>query len=174
MSNTPFPSLAPDFSDPLGLLHACHERILQHTALLEWLASQLQQQAPDSEIIQTAGRIHRYFSTAAQHHHEDEEQDIFPLLARQSLKLAEQVHQLRQQHQQLETLWQAVAPQLQKPAAITDTTAFADACQALASAYKKHVELENGGVLEVAQHIFSQDELRQIGRRMAERRGLRG
>lgn len=171
--DNPFPSAAPDFSDPLGLLRACHERIFKQCDMVENLAAHLADKGPDLEASEAAAKIHRYFSTAAKHHHQDEEQDLFPRLARQSLKLADLIHSLKQEHERLDALWSEIAPLLARPAAIEDAAAFRELAGRFAEAYRNHARKENSEVLEMAQHIFSQDELKQIGRAMAERRGVK-
>jgi len=125
MNISPFPESAPDFDDPLGLLRACHGRILHNCKLLERLPAHLQAHGADAELRQATGKIHRYFSVAVPLHHQDEELDLFPQLARQSLKLAERVHRLRQEHVRLDGLWQSLAPLLAKPDDISDGSAFA-------------------------------------------------
>lgn len=172
-SNNPFPEAAPDFSDPLALLRACHQRIAQHCELLQRLARQLQQKGLDAEVTQAAGKVHRYFSTAARHHHDDEEQDLFPLLTQHSAEFAEWVHQLRQQHRQLDTLTQAILPLLAEPASIDDSDAFIQQAEEFAVAWLAHIRYEEDQLLDQATDIFTQDQLIQLGQRMAERRGIR-
>ena len=171
--NNLFPTAAPDFTDPLGLLRACHERILTHCSLLLQIAERIQAEGVDDEVRQAAAKVHRYFSTAGRHHHADEEEDLFPRLARQSLKLADLVHQLRQEHEAIDTLWGSIEPLLARPANISDTAAFADQAKALAEAYQAHVAKENDDLLVFAQHIFGSDELKKIGAAMAKRRGVK-
>jgi hemerythrin-like domain-containing protein len=171
--NELFPAAAPDFSDPLGLLRACHERVLKHCDIIENLAAHLADKGVDQDAREAAAQVHRYFSIAAKHHHEDEEQDLFPRLARQSLKLADLVHTLKQEHEQLEALWAEVEPLLAKPAAIEDIDAFQSLAERFATAYREHVRRENSDLLDMAQHIFSSDELKKIGQAMAERRGVK-
>lgn len=171
-TDTPFPSAAPDFSEPLELLRACHERIFQHCDLLERLAQHLADSGPDQEAREAAAKIHRYFSTAARHHHADEEEDLFPRLARRSRKLADVIHHLQQEHEQLDAMWRELEPLLARPAAIEDTAAFIEQARQLAQTYREHARRENEEVLEVARHTLDNDELRQIGRKMAERRGV--
>ncbi len=170
MTQSPFPDAAPDFNDPLGLLRACHQRILHHCETLERLPAHLRDHGLDAAARTAVGNLLRYFTTAGRHHHQDEEQDLFPLLARQSLKLADRVHRLHQDHARMETLWQALEPFLKKPdpaqvpeAAITEFVAL----------YRDHIGRENDDLLEMAHHILSNADLKKLGTRMAERRGIR-
>ncbi|MCW8971750.1 MAG: hemerythrin domain-containing protein [Gammaproteobacteria bacterium] len=167
-----FPTAAPDFSDPIGLLRACHERIFQHCDTLERLATHLSRQGADQAFQEAAAKIDRYFSTAAKHHHDDEEQDLFPRLARQSLKLADAVHHLQQEHEQLDALWREIEPMLIRPAAIDDPEAFAARVKRFANTYRAHAAKENEDLFAIAQHSLSHEELREMGRSMAERRGV--
>ena len=171
MNQSPFPEAAPDFSDPLGLLRACHERILQHCATLARLVEHLRAHGVDAEARTAAGKIHHYFSTAGQHHHQDEEQDLFPRLARQSLKLADRIHRLRQDHARMDALWQQLGPLLAAPARIDDLDAFATLVANFAALYRSHIAHENEDLLEMARHILSSDEVKKLGKQMAERRG---
>jgi len=164
---------APDFDDPLGLLRACHERILKHIEMLQALAAHVEATGVDGEARSAAAAVHRYFSTAGRHHHQDEEQEVFPRLSRQSLKLADLVYGLRKDHELMDELWQELEPLLVRPASITDTAAFSRLAARFAEAYRHHVEKENVELLELARHILSSDELKKIGNAMAERRGLR-
>lgn len=161
---------APDFGDPLGLLFACHERMLGFCATLEKLPPHLAEQGCDDALRQTAKRIHQYFSTAAKLHHEDEEHDVFPRLVRTSLQIAEVIHRLRQEHTQMGTLWTELEPLLARPQTIEDIDAFAGLCQRFATLYRAHITAENAFFNDKAQHLLSRDALREIGRAMAERR----
>ena len=109
---------------------------------------------------------------AGKHHHQDEEQDLFPRLARQSLKLADRVHRLKKDHEAIDALWEPLATLLARPATIEDSAAFLEQAQQFTDLYRAHVRKENEELLDMAQHIFSRDDLNAIGEKMAERRGL--
>ena len=166
-----FPAPAPDFSNPLGLIEACHGRMREHCALLERAVAHVREQGLDDEARQALRKVHRYFGTAAPLHHMDEEQDLFPRLVRTSLRLAETIHRLRQDHEQLDRAWQELAPRLQRPPA--DEAAVAE-LQTLAATfcdlYRRHLEVEEQDFLSLARHLLSSAELQRIGRAMEERR----
>ncbi len=170
--NSPFPPVAPDFSDPLGLLRACHERVFQHCDILMDLAAHLGDKGLDQDAKEAAAQVHKYFSVAGKHHHQDEEQDLFPRLARQSLKLADLVYRFKQEHEKLDAQWSELEPLLARPAKIEDSNAFMELAQQYADTYRDHARRENEDLLDMAQHIFGRDELNEIGEKMAERRGL--
>ncbi|MHB1176353.1 MAG: hemerythrin domain-containing protein [Sulfuriferula sp.] len=102
------PKPAPGFDDPIGLLRACHERILGHCDTLERLVSHLRQHGADEDAQQAAVRILRYFQVAAPLHHQDEERDLFPALRAHSAFPAIQhqgLEKLIAQHRELDQLW---------------------------------------------------------------------
>jgi hemerythrin-like domain-containing protein len=164
----------PGFDDPLALLRACHEKILAHCALLEGLVAHMVEAGPDDEARKTAERITRYFSTSAGLHHRDEEEDLFPRLNRQSLKIAELVHVLKKEHEQLETLWGTLSPNLKRLPAEGFSEGFTRAANDFCSLYQQHIERENMEFLPLAANSLSQQELAEIGESMAERRGVPG
>lgn len=171
MNNKLIPDI-PDFSDPLGLLRACHERMLTNCDTVEKLVPHLRENGLDDEARSAITRIVRYFTTSAVHHHEDEEQDLFPLLNGQSLKLAEIIYRLKQDHQQLDTLWKQLAADLQQRDTLAENPDFPDHAAQFCSAYRKHIDTENRELLFIAQHSLSTRQLEEIGHSMAKRRGI--
>jgi len=162
----------PDFNDPLGLLQACHERILANCDTLEKLVPHLREKGLDDEARSAISRIVKYFTTSAVHHHEDEEQDLFPLLNGQSLKLADLIYKLKQEHQQLDTHWQQLAEDLQQSATLTENADFAEHVAQFCAAYREHIDTENRELLFLARHSLSSNQLEDIGHAMAKRRGI--
>ncbi len=162
----------PDFKDPLGLLRACHERMLANCDTLEKLVPHLRDNGLDDEARSAITGIVKYFTTSAAHHHQDEEQDLFPLLNGQSLKLAEIIYKLKQDHQQLDKLWKQLAADLQQSATPAENPDFAEHVAQFCSAYREHIDTENRELLFMAQHSLSMLQLEDIGRAMAKRRGV--
>lgn len=162
----------PDFSDPLGLLAACHQRILDNCALLERMPDWLAAHGPDDEMRRGAERAYRYFSEAAPQHHADEEKDLFPRLAR-SPDLAPVLAKLEREHATLDGHWLALEEHL---LALCDGRHPGDwqpALQGFIAAYRAHVEQENRKVLPAARERLDAAELATVGRAMAARRGVR-
>jgi len=172
MNDSLVPEL-PDFDDPLGVLRACHERMLAHCEILRKLPAHIAANGVDDEARSAVNRVVSYFSTSAAHHHQDEEQDLFPILNRQSLKLADIVYRLKQDHEKLDQLWQQLLPDLKKPGTLAENTGFAGRANAFCEACAEHINVENKELLNMAQHILSHQQLQDIGRAMARRRGLR-
>ena len=162
----------PGFDDPLALLRACHDKILMHCDLLEGLLTHMLEAGPDSEARKSAERISRYFSTSAELHHRDEEDDLFPRLNRQSLKIAELIHTLKNEHEQLKTLWATLSPELKQLPAEGFSKEFTRTANDFFSLYQQHIERENMEFLPLAANSLSQQELAEIGETMAERRGV--
>jgi len=81
MNESLIPEL-PDFDDPLGVLRACHERMLAQCNTLQGLVTHVAHNGVDDEARSAIGNVIHYFTTSALHHHQDEEQDLFPLLNR--------------------------------------------------------------------------------------------
>ena len=162
----------PGFDDPLALLRACHDKILMHCDLLGGLLTHMLEAGPDSEARKSAERIIRYFSTSAELHHRDEEDDLFPRLNRQSLKIAELIHTLKNEHEQLKTLWATLSPELKQLPAEGFSKEFTRTANDFFSLYQQHIERENMEFLPLAANSLSQQELAEIGESMAERRGV--
>ena len=163
----------PDFDDPLGVLQACHERMLEHCTMLRNLVTHIAEKGVDSEARSAIGKITRFFTTNAVQHHQDEEENLFPLLNRQSLKLAEIIYRLNQEHKELSRLWDLIHAQLKKPATLTDNTEFATQVEQFCSGYREHIDYENRELLGMAQHIISSRQLKEVGDAMAKRRGIK-
>jgi hemerythrin-like domain-containing protein len=159
---------APGFDNPLALLRACHDRILKQCATLRRLIPHLATYGADAAAREAAARVLRYFTTAGRHHHEDEEIDLFPLLARDAA-LAPLLANLKAEHAVLDARWAALEPLL---ATLPDSALFATQALPLCEAYEAHVEKENKTLLPAAQQLLTSDELRRIGKAMAARRGL--
>jgi len=172
MNNSLTPDI-PNFNDPLGLLRACHERMLANCDTLEKLVAHLRDKGMDDEARLAINRVVTYFTTSAVHHHEDEEKDLFPLLNGQSLKLAELIFKLKQDHQALDTLWQQLAGDLKQGSALAENPDFAGHVAQFCAAYREHIDIENRELLFLAQHSLSSRQLEDIGRSMAKRRGVR-
>ena len=165
MNDDGLPDELPGFDDPIGMLRACHDKIIAHCDMLEGL---LERQ--DKEI---AARVHRYFNTSAPLHHRDEEEDLFPRINRQSLKIAELVHRLKQEHQELSQLWGRIAADLKSLPQDGFSDDFITAAREFCHINRAHITLENMELLPMASGILSQQDLGAIGETMAARRGVR-
>jgi hemerythrin-like domain-containing protein len=167
------PGGAPDFSDPLGLLRACHDRILGHCCTLVRLAEHLHKKGLDREARDAMARIHRYFTTAGAHHHCDEEEDLFPRLRGRDPKLDALMDDLIDQHRRMDRLWEQLGPILAEPDRVGDPNRFESMVDEFVKAYRQHVVTENTRLLPAAEPLIPDAERRDLGRAMAARRGVK-
>lgn len=167
------PDSLPGFDEPLALLRVCHTEILDHCDLLEQLVTKVKARENEAEIRDTARKIITYFSNSARLHHQDEEDDLFPLLARQSLKLADLIHALRQEHKQLDILWAALEDSLKQITRLEDLEPFVASATRFCELNRQHVIRENMEFLPVAASSLSSEQIKDIGVAMAGRRGVR-
>jgi len=164
---------APGFDTPLDMLHACHERIMDQCATLQKLMSHLPMHGCDEQAQQAAQAIMRYFDTAGKFHHQDEEDDLFPLLRAcnndEANKLAER---LVDEHLYLDEIWLVLRSKLQEVAEgklkALDRMMIAD----FSLAYGRHVMLENTKLLPLAARLLNEQQLQNMGKNMASRRGI--
>ena len=163
----------PGFDEPVAMLRACHDRILAHCELLEKLVTHLDENGIDDKARKAAADIVRYFSTAGQLHHRDEEEDLFPKLNRQSLKIADLVNRLKQDHLALDALWLELLPDLKKLPDAGCSETFRKCVETFCQLTREHVQLENMEFLPLVASSLSKLELRELGQSMAERRGIR-
>jgi hemerythrin-like domain-containing protein len=165
MNENGLPDDLPGFDDPIGLLRACHKKILAHCDLLEGLLN-----APEPKI---AAQVHRYFTISAPLHHQDEEEDLFPRINRQSLKIAELVHTLKKEHRELDQAWATIAAELKPLPEDGFSNDFLMATNEFLRINRAHVHRENMELLPLAAGILSQQEIGAVGETMAARRGVK-
>ena len=163
----------PGFDEPLALLRACHKNILAHCDRLEALVLHVAAQGIDDEARKTARDIVRYFSTSARLHHRDEEEDLFPRLNRQSLRIAELIQDLKQEHTRLDQLWEVMVTELKSLPGNGFSGEFLQANRDFCTLSRQHVNRENMEFLPLAASSLSQLDLGEIGASMADRRGMR-
>lgn len=169
-SDTGLPENLPGFDDPIGLLRACHEKMLRHCDLLDGLIGQ---DDIDSDAREAARNIVRYFTQSAAQHHRDEEEDIFPRINRQSLKLAELIHSLRKEHETLDALWKKLEPSLKRLPDDGFSEEIRQTAAEFTALYRQHIGQENRELLPLAANSLSQQVLKEVGESMARRRGVK-
>jgi hemerythrin-like domain-containing protein len=172
MPDNNLPDSLPGFDDPLGMLRACHQNTLSHCDMLEELVTRYRNDGFDEKARQAARKITRYFSTSAPLHHRDEEADLFPRINRQSLKIAELIHDLKEEHKQLDDLWIALEPALKRLPDGGFSDEFVQEATAFCQLSREHVQRENMELLPIAASSLSQEALGEVGESMAERRGI--
>lgn len=165
------PAPVPGLDEPLGLLAACHERILTHCKLLGRIVEHHAHGELGPAVHGACAQVIRYFSTAARHHHEDEEQDLFPLLINKEPALDGLLQRLHTEHGVLDAAWSRLSPMLGEPEKFT-TDEFRTRVVAFCTAFENHIALENTELLPVARSLLAVTDLAPLGRSMARRRGV--
>lgn len=164
------PEAAPDFSDPLGLIKACHQRILKHCEILEKLVAHIAAHGVDAEATTAIARVRRYFSSAGIHHHMDEEQDVFPLLEQSSSKMADIIHDLKQEHEAIHQQWVELATLLASPQSLADAESFPALVEQFCELQRNHIQVEERDLFSHAGQVLTSEQLKIIGRNMQQRR----
>jgi hemerythrin-like domain-containing protein len=162
----------PGFDNPLGILKACHQRMLAHCEILEKLQVHIGEKGVDQEARSAISKVKTYFSTSAVHHHQDEEEDLFPILARQSLKLADVVHSLHKEHEAINQAWDDLQTSLKQSGELANNADFGHQVKTFCHLYREHINHEEKELLSMAQHILSHEQLKELGNNMAKRRGV--
>ena len=172
------------FDQPLGLLSDCHRRIENFLDVMIRVLERSQQAgraalAPDErEALEAALR---YFDVAAPRHTQDEEDSLFPRLrasadpdARAALA---RVASLEADHRHADAM-HAEAKALSRrwldagPLAPAESQRLAEVLRALREMYTRHILLEDSELFPLAARVLDQQQLLEIGREMAQRRGL--
>lgn len=171
---------APGPDDPLGMMMACHKRLL---ARLETLTRVVEvfKHADEERYDQAAGAIGlviRHLHGPARVHHEDEEISLFPRMLARDAGAAAPIHALESEHEQLEGLWSSVLPMLMALADGAELTPDRLECleagvAALRSGYEAHIRHEDEVIYPLAERLLSPEDLHGLGTEMSTRRQLR-
>lgn len=169
------------FDEPLGLLSDCHRRIEKFLGVLTAIAQSDHPALPEDHRRALTAALD-YFRTASPRHNADEECSLFPRLraidsddaraALAALDALEADHAAATHlHARLDRLGRAW---LQAGAlSDTDRTRFAALAHALQEIYAAHIDIEDRCIFPAAARVLDQHALIEIGREMADRRGLR-
>jgi hemerythrin-like domain-containing protein len=165
------------FEVPLEMLSACHYRIQRQCETLRRLVEHMAARGPDAEARSAAAAVMRYFDTAGRDHHADEEDDLFPALIESmagsdAVCLREITEGLATEHREIELKWQSVRAALEKISAGESVSLALSDVEALALAYERHIQREEGELLPMAARLLSDETLDVIGRAMRRRRGI--
>lgn len=172
-----FPAPAPDFSQPLEMLKACHQRIRSYCETLRRIVEHMSAHGCDSEARNAAAAVIRYFDTAGRHHHEDEEEDLLPrmmtaaTLGRGS-RLTRLVADIATEHREIDRIWIELRAALQEISAGENIPLDALHVDRFVKLYHSHIVTEEANVLPLAEMLLSKSDLEEIGAAMAQRRGV--
>ena len=171
------PSKGPDFSKPLEALKACHVRIRSECDRMCQLVEHMKAHGCDKEAQETAGRLMRYFDTAARHHHEDEEEDLLPRMMTAATigrgsRLTRLVAEVANEHREMDRLWTELRAALQEISAGESFPLDSLLVDRFAKLYTSHIVSEEANVLPLAEMLLSREDLAEIGNSMRQRRGI--
>jgi hemerythrin-like domain-containing protein len=171
-----------DFDEPLGLLSDCHRRI-EHflDVLLAGAAKAGGEALSASDRAALEGAL-QYFRTAAPRHTADEEESLFPLLRASGDAVAAQalavLDRLEHDHEEANAHHAAVDVLVRRwldsgtlPPA--DAAELARRLSSLHDLYRQHIAVEDRELFPAAARVLDRDQISQIGREMASRRGVR-
>lgn len=176
MSNALFEP-APDFDQPIAVLKHCHDKIRKQLKTMEKLLTHLQEFGANLDAKQGATAILRYFDEAAPKHHADEEEDLMPMLqntatGEDAVRLSALIPGIRQEHRQMEALWDSLAQQLRGISAGDSAKLSEGDVQQFVGLYTLHMEKEETHIAPIAKKIFSPAQMAQLGQAMRSRRGI--
>lgn len=173
----------PGFDEPLQLLSDCHRRIEHFLQILLTIASQAhsgdgtlsdeQRRALDTALT--------YFRTAAPRHTADEEQSLFPRMretggteaqaALDRLAELEADHRTADaQHLEVDEIGKTWLQTGSLPPEKLDR--LMQLLQSLTTLYQRHIAMEDQEVFPIAKSALSAEQVAEVGREMARRRGL--
>lgn len=177
----PFHGHVPDFSDPLGLMVHCHEKI-------EWYLEALVRAGESLRSGAESKRKAAFCDTdmACAHlagpgvkHTADEEESLFPrmrerggIAAHETLAAADELEAQHQTAQGIEREFNILVERLPRDGSAEqrDIERFNELAAQLNQLYRPHIQVENGLVFPTAARILTTEELRQIGVEMRARR----
>ncbi|MBI5430049.1 MAG: hemerythrin domain-containing protein [Nitrosomonadales bacterium] len=167
---------APGFDHPLEMLHACHGKILRQCDTLNKLAAHLAEQGCDESAQQAAQGILRYFDSAGRFHHQDEELDLFPALRAcadaDQAQLDALLERLLAEHIVMMSAWEELRATLLRLAEGVPVPLPAMLLGRFVASHTAHIAVEETELLPLAARLLGARQLAQLGRSMAERRGV--
>lgn len=165
------------FKNPLAMLHACHGKIHAQCVTLRALSSHMASNGCDLQAQQAAQNIMRYFDTSGQFHHQDEEENLFPTLrlsaGAEKANVDRLLNLLLADHTRMAAAWEEVRSVLEHIAKGENAALGETLLNKFIASYTDHIEIEEGVLFPLAQRLLSPQQTAQIGRDMANRRGVK-
>lgn len=169
------------FDTPIELLTDCHRRIEKFLGQMISIVNECRGGELDKDHRQALETAMRYFRQAAPLHTADEEVSLFPRLRQTSQQEAvgafdlldrlEQDHIVAaESHTEVDGLVQAWLTEgfLET----SDLERLSLELHGLRTLYDRHIALEDGTLFPLASRVLPPEEVAQVGREMAVRRGL--
>jgi pyridoxamine 5'-phosphate oxidase len=171
----------PDFTNPLGLLVHCHERIETQLSVLERAADILRAGDIRSlpRLFAAIDGACAHFATPGVKHTEDEEVSLFPRLRERGGTAGQDavaaMAELESQHrrgEQLHAEFDGLVGNLPRDgsADASDLDRFSSVVTELTTLYRPHILLENNFVFPVAAEVLPASEIQALGEEMRARR----
>lgn len=171
----------PDFSNPLGLLVHCHERIEAQLRSLERAAEILRAGDTESlaQVFLAVDVASTHFANAGVKHTEDEEVSLFPRLREQGGSAEQEalaaMSELESQHRSAERLhaqFDDLVRNLRRDGSAEEKELdrFGDMVAELTTLYRPHILLENNFVFPVAARVLPATAIQALGEEMRNRR----
>lgn len=169
------------FDEPLGLMSDCHRRIERFLDTMIRVAD-----SSADGVLPPAARSGletalRYFREAAPRHTADEEDSLFPRMLAASdpraRSAAETIARLHAQHAAADALHDAANTLAQRwlddgGLPLTDLANLRKYLHQLRAIYEEHIAVEDHNLFPLAARMLDHRSLVQVGREMAQRRGL--
>lgn len=170
-----------NFETPLALLSDCHRRVEKFLGVIETVAIEGRGRELNAEYRDGLDTALRYFQSAAPLHTQDEEASLFPRMraaggpevaaALAKLDGLEADHRAAQPlHDEVDVLGRKwLEDRVLEP---DETGRLVEAITRLRSMYAGHIALEDSTVFPLAGRVLADTALKEVGREMAERRGI--
>lgn len=170
-----------DFTSPLEMLSDCHRRIESFLSILQSVA-RLGGAQLDLEHRAALEAALTYFRSSAPKHTADEEDSLFPRMRASADTDAEvaaaiaEIDALEADHERAEQMHARVdelgCSWMASGTLVPDLAAeLASLLDELAATYGRHIALEDERIFPLAGRTLPADQLQQVGREMAGRRG---
>lgn len=171
----------PDFTNPLGLLVHCHERIEAQLSALE-RAGEILRAGDTRSLPRVFAAIDgacAHFAIPGVKHTEDEEVSLFPRLRERGGTAGQDalaaMTELESQHrtaEQLHTEFDELVGYLPRDgsADAKDLDRFSEVVTELTTLYRPHIMLENNFVFPIAAEVLPASEIQALGEEMRARR----
>jgi hemerythrin-like domain-containing protein len=171
-----------DFDEPLGLLSDCHRRIEHFLDILNAVHAKVGGEALSTSDRSALEGSLQYFRTAAPRHTADEEESLFPRLRESRDPVAAQalavIDGLEHDHEEANAHHEAVDVLIRRwlsagPLTAAESAELRDRLSRLQALYQRHIAVEDQELFPAAARVLDDDQIGQIGREMAARRGVR-
>lgn len=170
-----------DFTQPLQLLMDCHRRIENFLGILQKVVDRFGSNELNDEARRALAAALAYFANAAPNHTADEEDSLFPRLQQMPdddlAYIIEQAKALERDHRNAEVIHERVdrlgriwlsQGRLDPP----QVAAMHEDICSLQEMYRSHIAFEDEQFFPAAATMLDHASLADIGREMAQRRGL--